>query len=171
MNKQLALLSFLLVLLIGGCNATKDTVDVAAKNVFEHYKRCQINVDNCREISDKNFLEYVQSINEKCKPYLTEQGYQRFVANRLGSYSVEAARSKACNIQVVKIQYHNQTQEDDKLTFDYVVDIKISYPDNERSDKVLSKKGKATMVRQGDNWKVQNDWKGFIIPWKDISER
>jgi len=105
---------------------------------------------------------------EEFKPFLTEQGYIAFAANRQSAIATGYALKNDLNIRVKHIEFENMKQdnmEKDTFSFRYSIDLELSPSEltSSKGTSVVTRTGHMSVVKQDDEWKVLKDLdNGFI---------
>ncbi|OAB45386.1 hypothetical protein [Paenibacillus glacialis] len=105
---------------------------------------------------------------EEYKPFLTEQGYEAFAANRRSVIATGYALKNKLNMKVNRIQFENMNHdnmEKDTFSFRYSIDIELSSSEltSSQAPSVVTKTGHMSVVKQDNEWKVLKDLdNGFI---------
>ena len=159
-----------LLLMASGCSSESD--EAAAIKVGKILKMMQYQVkvvDIETETEDMlKELEAILRIQEAYKPFLTEKGYESFVANRQSAIASQYAQRNKLDMQVQQIQFENMEQdnmEKDTFSFRYSIDIELSPSEltSSRGHSLVTKTGHMTVVKEDNQWKVLKDLdKGFF---------
>jgi len=114
-------------------------------------------------------MEDIIKRQEEFKPFLTEQGYVVFAANRQSAIATGYAMKNKLNMKVKHIEFENMNQdnmEKDTFSFRYSIDIELSPSGLNYSSwrsSVVTHTGHMSVVKQDDEWKVLKDLDtGFI---------
>lgn len=152
MGKLLKKLSVLLLfLLVIGCSNSSD--EQSAMQLAKEFKMIQYEITDYTHISD--LTEYQKNILEKLKPYLTEEEYQDFSANRLAGIVPSIAQKYKTNIHVEDITFTKNQENKEKGTigFSYTITLKSSGEIN----KTIVEKGKMILTKTAEGWLISND--------------
>lgn len=174
MKKVVVVGSFILtcsmLLMASGCSTESD--EAAAIRVGEALKKQQYEIQNSATDNENNTLEQeIQDLlkeQEEYKPFLTEKGYEAFVANRQNAIATTYAVKNKVNMKVNKMRFENMNQgnmEKDTFSFRYSIDIELSPSEltSSRGTSIVTKTGHMTVVKENDEWKVLKDVdEGFL---------
>ncbi len=155
--KRLFMLITLLIVSVSfiGCNSSDQ--ENAAKEVVKQYKTSLYNIEDY----NKTYQDYTADTEgfikslERYKKYFTDAGYDKFMANRTAAIPIEACEKGKYSLKVSNINFDKVTEEKDKLILDYTFSLKAVYANGE---KTVDKKGQATLVKEGNEWKISIDW-------------
>lgn len=141
-----------------GCGSAISDKD--AKGVIKEYKSLLYNVEdyNSYEVvfeTPETLLKFI----EQFKPYYTEKGYAKFVANRTPLMVLQACFNGKHNLEFEDITFNKVSKKtkENKVIFDYEVKIKVTYPET-NTEKIVNELGQASLVKENGNWKIDNDW-------------
>lgn len=152
-----------LLFMASGCSTRSD--EAAAIKVGVNLKKMQyeIQVANIGTTMEDRIKK-----QEEYKPFLTDQGYEAFSANRRSVIATGYAIKNKLNMKVKHIEFENMKQdnmEKDTFSFRYSIDIELSPSEltSSQAPSVVTKTGHMSVVKQDNEWRVLKDLDdGFI---------
>ena len=125
-----------------------------AMKTAKEFKEIQYNILDYTKIND--LMEYQNNILKKLKPYLTEDEYKDFSANRLAGVAAYIAKKYNTNIYLEDITFEKNQEDNEKGTigFRYTLTFKLSGAVN----KTITDKGKMVLIKTAEGWKLSYDW-------------
>ncbi|MGG1444677.1 hypothetical protein ABE354_22000 [Brevibacillus laterosporus] len=169
----------LVFILLVGCSSTS-SVESDALTMLTNYKKAQYEL-SYNQIADGNYdkltsdgekananLQVIKGINEKVKPFLTEKEYEIFLKNRTSQLTLDAVINQKYDIKVEKLELNETTLENNNQSIvgHYSMVLKlISISD--KSEKLITKNGQLTLIKENDSWKIDRDWDGDLTE-KDV---
>lgn len=147
MKKRLFILLILCFALasFSGCSSSGDS---EIKKLVKSYTNDLYNVDNYETEIDYD------KITEKFKPYLTDNSYNEFYAQRLSIMSIDEASKDKYNQKVKDIKMNLSKKGDKEVLVDYEVELERTYTDSNNKE-VISKKDSLKVINDNGDWKIQ----------------
>lgn len=170
---------FLVLLFLIGCSSSS-TVKNDALNMLTNYKKAQYEL-SFNQIADGNYdklssesekakanLKAIQGINEKVKPFLTGKEYELFLKNRVAQLTFDVVTNHKYDIKVEKLEISeiNLENNSQSVVGHYSMVLKL-IANNDKSEKLITKNGELTLIKEDDNWKIDRDWDGDLTE-KDL---
>lgn len=154
---------FLFFVLFTGCSASSD--EQTAMKTAKEFKEIQYNIIDYTEIN--NLGEYQRNLLKKLEPYLTEEEYKDFAANRSAGVAASIAKNYKTNIHLEDITFVKNQEDKEKgmIGYRYTITLKLSGEVNQ----TITEKGTMVLIKTANGWKISYDWNEQILP-KDVSK-
>ena len=104
------------------------------------------------------------------KGYMTEEGYKRFGANRIGTMPLEACNKGKFNLKMSRIEFKKVTEESNKIILEYEVNLEAFYPETQRTEKLVET-GETALIKENSTWKIDHDWFRVVDLFKQELKR
>jgi hypothetical protein len=155
----------ILVLSLAGCKtASKQEIN----NLVEDYKKAQYTVDDYKKLDMS--AQAIDPMTEKCRPYLTETGWNSYQSLRYSSATAQAAIQQKCDIHLDKLDLKLYVDEskDGTMVYDYTAYLKLTSPDTNK-EKIITHSGQVMLKKQDNAWKIESDLPGRLELPKDFT--
>jgi len=128
-----------------------------AKEVVTQYKSQLYNV------TDQNKFDEIVGENDKIisyvdsfKDYLTENGLERFGANRVWAIPLQACNKGNFSLKMKNIEFNRITEESQKVILEYTLVLEAQDAETGISDST-TETGEIVLIRVDNTWKIDHD--------------
>lgn len=159
----LMILVVVLSLGITACSQNKSPVD-EAKEVVENYMDTLYNIEDFTVYKNSDpviEIEKVLEIEEKLKPYITQDMLSSLRGDRELFFIIWAAKTRQTNIALDQIDLELKSNEENEIYFSYVAILKLTSINGKEEYK--KKEGQIKLSKLNDEWKIGTH-KAFTYP-------
>lgn len=129
-----------------------------AKEIVTQYKSQLYNISDYNKFNevfaqDDALMSYIEGF----KGYMTEEGYQRFVANRISAIPLNACNKGKFSLRVTSIEFNKITEESNKIIMEYTLTFGAAYAKTGITHTSVET-GEVTLIKENNTWKIDHDW-------------
>lgn len=147
------IIPFVTIFFISACKQTN--FEDEALQIGKEYKEMQYTIKDYENPPD---------IAEKSKSYLTEDEYERTLANRVFGLITEAAVAHKMSIELGDITFEKYDTENEKNKIRLNYKMIIVGKENSGKERFRMKtKGQMTVIQTEDGKKISRDWDEFFL--------
>ncbi|RAU95551.1 hypothetical protein [Paenibacillus sp. YN15] len=136
-----------LLLTMTACSGQKSSETDAVK-LGTAYKETQYNVRQEAWSDDE------QAVNERLKPFLTGERYEKLLANREGYYPLFLAKNSESTVSLHSISFQPAEHTGETLEFTYTLQLGLS---NGKGQTKVEKAGQMGFKKENGEWKIYRD--------------
>lgn len=135
------------LLTMTACSGQKSSEADAVK-LGTAYKETQYNV------RQEAWSNEEQAVNERLKPFLSSERYEKLLANREGYFPLFMAKDYESTVSVRSVSFKPAEHTKDTLEFTYSLELELS---NGKSQTQVEKTGQMGFKKENGEWKIYRD--------------
>ncbi|MGG0887487.1 MULTISPECIES: hypothetical protein [Brevibacillus] len=159
--RNLFMVSLMTILLLMGCSSNPVPTKDQVLEIISAYNKAKYEL-NDKDLSIQDKQELYPVINDRAKPYLTEDNYKTFTANREGWVTVEEAKlNQIVKVKDITIDKIVETDDKKAINVDYKLTISISAKEDTTQTKDHSFAAQVTITKENDSLKISRHWESL----------
>ncbi len=142
-------LTAMVLLTLTACSKQDDFTEKDAIKLGTAYKETQYNV------KQENWTDEQDAVNERLKPFLTSDRYDKLLKNREGYHPIYMANLLKSTISLRSVSFKpDENAEENTFEFFYTLDFLIT---NENGKAEVQKTGQMGFKKENGAWKIYRD--------------
>jgi len=129
-----------------------------AKEVVTQYKGQLYNITDYNKFNEViEQKDKIISYTEGFKGYLTENGYERFWANRIWSIPLQACNKGKFSLNMTSIEFNIISEESNKIIMEYTLLLDAVNAKTGVTHTSVET-GEVMLIKENNAWKIEHDW-------------